>query len=51
MRAVTVTVDEPDEGGAIVRAPGLATSVKSVTETETVTEWDRTPLLPVTVTV
>lgn len=33
------------------RVPGLAETVKSRTLTVTLTEWDNTPLVPVTVTV
>jgi len=47
--------ESPDAPGTIVRLVGLAVIVKSgaleVTVTNTVVEWDREPLVPVTVAV
>ena len=47
--------ERPDAPGTIVRLVGLAVIVKSgaleVTVTNTVVEWDREPLVPVTVAV
>ncbi len=53
-KLVRVTVDVPDEPTGKVTVEGLATMLKSggaITLTLIVREWDREPLVPVTVTV
>ena len=47
----TVMVDVAVAPATTVALVGLAVTVKSFTVTVTVTEWDREPLVPVTVTV
>jgi hypothetical protein len=47
----TVMVDAPVSPARMIVLPGLAVRVKSWTVTVSVTEWDRPPLVPVTVTV
>jgi len=47
----TVMVDVAVAPATMVALVGLAVTVKSFTVTVTVTEWDREPLVPVTVTV
>lgn len=47
----TVMVDVAVAPAATVALVGLAVTVKSFTVTVTVAEWDREPLVPVTVTV
>ncbi len=54
LRLVRVTADAPDELIVNVTVDGLAVMLKSggaITLTLIVTEWDREPLVPVTVTV
>jgi hypothetical protein len=50
-RGATVIVEVPDAPARTVTLVGLAVTVKSFTVTVTVAEWDRLPLVPVTVTV
>jgi hypothetical protein len=50
-RDVTVTEEGPAVPALTVTLVGLATIVKSWTVKFTVAEWDRLPLVPVTVTV
>jgi hypothetical protein len=50
-RAVTVTEEVPAVPALTVTLVGLATIVKSWTVKFTVVEWNRLPLVPVTVTV
>jgi hypothetical protein len=47
----TVIVDAPMAPALTVTDAGLAVTVKSATVNVTVAEWDRGPLVPVTVTV
>ena len=47
----TVMVEDPELLWAIATMVGLAWTMKSSTVTLTVAEWDREPLVPVTVTV
>jgi hypothetical protein len=47
----TVIVEVMAVPAVVVNDVGLAVTVKSVTVTVTVAEWDRLPLVPVTVTV
>ncbi len=47
----TVTVEIPVTPALTVTLAGLAVTVKSVTVYVTGAEWDREPLVPVTVTV
>ncbi len=49
--AVTVMVEVAEEPATKLSVVGLAVTVKSVTVTATVAEWDNAPLVPVTVTV
>ncbi len=51
LTAVTVIVDTAEDPATKVSDVGLAVTVKSVTVTATVAEWDSEPLVPVTVTV
>ncbi len=55
LRLARLIVDVPEVADWIVRLEGLAETVKSgvgeVTVTETMVEWTREPLVPVTVTV
>jgi len=49
--AVTVIVEVPAVPALTLTAVGLAVTVKSWIVTVTVAEWERLPLVPVTVTV
>ncbi len=49
-RLVIVILDVPDAGAWTVKLGGLATILKSLTNTVTMTEWDNVPLVPVTLT-
>jgi hypothetical protein len=51
LTGASVIADVPVAPAKIVRLLGLVVSVKSWTVTVMVTEWDRPPLVPVTITV
>ncbi len=51
LTGATVIVDVAAAPASALMLVGLAVTVKSVTVTVTVAEWERDPLVPVTVTV